>query len=136
MYKGYRVIDADSHYHRVPDLRDDYIDPEFRDRLPETRPDGVTMVDNRGMSTVQWKRMDYLNEMWDTEYGAYAERGFDPKSYLMAMEDQGGTRNAGEVEDNLGALDWSIGEAEKARIDGVFESHGIDTSPNLWIDSE
>ena len=89
MYKGYRVIDADSHYHRVPDLRDDYIDPEFRDRLPETRPDGVTMVDNRGMSTVQWKRMDYLNEMWDTEYGAYAERGFDPKSYLMAMEDQG-----------------------------------------------
>lgn len=89
MYKGYRVIDADSHYHRIPDLRDDYIDPEFRDRLPETRPDGVTMVDNRGMSTVQWKRMDYLNEMWDTEYGAYAERGFDPKSYLMAMEDQG-----------------------------------------------
>ena len=47
-----------------------------------------------------------------------------------------GTRNAGEVEDNLSALDWSIGEAEKARIDGVFESHGIDTSPNLWIDSE
>ena len=47
-----------------------------------------------------------------------------------------GTRNTGEVEDNLGALDWSIGEAEKARIDGVFESHGIDTSPNLWIDSE
>lgn len=88
MYKGYRIIDADSHYHRIPDLKDTYIDPEFRDRLPTVRPDGVTMVDGRGMSTVQFKRSDYLNDMWDTEYGKYASRGFDPKAYLMAMDDQ------------------------------------------------
>ena len=63
MYNGLRAIDAGSHDHRSHDLRDTDIDPEFRDLFPVARPDGVVMVDGRGMSTVRFKRQAYLDNM-------------------------------------------------------------------------
>ena len=47
-----------------------------------------------------------------------------------------GTRRPEEVENNIGVLDWSISDADRTEIDRVFDEHGVDTSPNLWIDSE
>ena len=47
-----------------------------------------------------------------------------------------GTRTDKEVEDNLGALDWSLSEGDMKELDAVFSKHGIDTSPDIWIDSD
>jgi aryl-alcohol dehydrogenase-like predicted oxidoreductase len=45
-----------------------------------------------------------------------------------------GCRNAAEVEDNVGAVGWSISDADLAEIDGIFDRHGIDTTPEFWIE--
>lgn len=47
-----------------------------------------------------------------------------------------GTRTTEEVEDNLGALGWTLSEGDMKEIDAVFSRHGIDTSPDMWIDSD
>jgi aryl-alcohol dehydrogenase-like predicted oxidoreductase len=45
-----------------------------------------------------------------------------------------GCRTAAEVEDNVGALDWSIGEVDAAEIDAIFARHGVNPVPDGWID--
>src|SRR5215510_756990 len=45
-----------------------------------------------------------------------------------------GCRTVPEVEDNVGAVGWSISDADLAEIDGLFERHGIDTTPEFWIE--
>jgi aryl-alcohol dehydrogenase-like predicted oxidoreductase len=45
-----------------------------------------------------------------------------------------GCRAVAEVEDNVGALGWSISEADLAAIDAIFERHGIDTVLDYWIE--
>ncbi len=45
-----------------------------------------------------------------------------------------GCRTVGEVEDNVGALGWSIDGADLAEIDAIFERHGVDTMPEFWIE--
>src|SRR5258706_2084194 len=45
-----------------------------------------------------------------------------------------GCRTVGEVDDNAGAVGWSISDADLAEIDAVFERHGIDTTPAYWIE--
>jgi aryl-alcohol dehydrogenase-like predicted oxidoreductase len=45
-----------------------------------------------------------------------------------------GCRNVAEVDDNIGAVGWSIGDADLAEIDAIFERHGIDTTPDYWIE--
>jgi myo-inositol catabolism protein IolS len=45
-----------------------------------------------------------------------------------------GCRTVAEVEDNVGALGWSIAEADLAEIDGIFARHGVITTPDYWID--
>ena len=45
-----------------------------------------------------------------------------------------GCRNIAEVEDNVGAVGWSISDADLAEIDGIFDSHGIETTPEFWIE--
>ena len=42
-----------------------------------------------------------------------------------------GCRNVAEVEDNVGAIGWSISDADLAEIDAIFARHGIDTVPGL-----
>jgi hypothetical protein len=38
------------------------------------------------------------------------------------------------VEDNVGAIGWSIGDADLAEIDTIFERHGVDPVPDFWIE--
>lgn len=47
-----------------------------------------------------------------------------------------GCRNVAEVEDNVGALGWSIADADMKEIDAIFAKHGVDPSPDLWLEKE
>ena len=47
-----------------------------------------------------------------------------------------GCRNVGEVDDNVGAIGWSISGADLAEIDAILERHGVDTTPEFWIEQE
>jgi aryl-alcohol dehydrogenase-like predicted oxidoreductase len=45
-----------------------------------------------------------------------------------------GARTAGEVEANMGALKVEFSEATLKAIDMVFDRHGIDTRPTIWVE--
>jgi aryl-alcohol dehydrogenase-like predicted oxidoreductase len=45
-----------------------------------------------------------------------------------------GCRDVGEVDDNVGAIGWSISDADLREIDAIFERHGVDTTPDFWIE--
>ena len=47
-----------------------------------------------------------------------------------------GCRNVDEVEDNAGAVGWTISDADLAEIDAIFERHGVDTVPEYWIEED
>jgi len=45
-----------------------------------------------------------------------------------------GCRTVAEVEDNAGAVGWTISDADLAEIDAIFARHDIDTTPDFWIE--
>jgi aryl-alcohol dehydrogenase-like predicted oxidoreductase len=45
-----------------------------------------------------------------------------------------GCRTMAEVEDNVGAVGWSISADDLAEMDAIFERHDIDTAPEFWIE--
>ena len=45
-----------------------------------------------------------------------------------------GCRNEDEVNDNAGAIGWSIADADMSEIDAIFARHGAETSPENWIE--
>lgn len=45
-----------------------------------------------------------------------------------------GCRSVEEVDDNVGAVGWSISEADLAEIDAIFARHQVDTVPEYWIE--
>jgi myo-inositol catabolism protein IolS len=45
-----------------------------------------------------------------------------------------GCRTVAEVDDNVGAVGWSISDSDLGEIDAIFARHGVDTSPNFWIE--
>jgi aryl-alcohol dehydrogenase-like predicted oxidoreductase len=45
-----------------------------------------------------------------------------------------GCRTVAEVEDNVGALGWTLSDAELAEIDDTFARHGVDPVPDSWIE--
>src|SRR5262249_25656644 len=47
-----------------------------------------------------------------------------------------GCRNPGEVDDNLGALGWSISDADMKEIDAIFARNGAVTNPEAWLGSK
>jgi aryl-alcohol dehydrogenase-like predicted oxidoreductase len=47
-----------------------------------------------------------------------------------------GCRQAVEVEENLGALGWSIAAADMAAIDAIFARHGAVTTPPGWLEDD
>lgn len=46
-----------------------------------------------------------------------------------------GCRNPREVDDNVGALGWSISEADMKEIDAIFARHGAVTMPDAWLET-
>jgi aryl-alcohol dehydrogenase-like predicted oxidoreductase len=47
-----------------------------------------------------------------------------------------GCRNVAEVEDNMGALGWTLDDSTLREIDEIFERHGVRTTPDYWIEDE
>ena len=47
-----------------------------------------------------------------------------------------GCRTVAEVEDNVGALGWSIAEADLAEIDAIFARHGVNPVPDRWVEDD
>ena len=47
-----------------------------------------------------------------------------------------GCRNVNEVEDNVGALGWSITGADMKEIDAIFARHGVDPMPEVWLEQD
>ena len=47
-----------------------------------------------------------------------------------------GCRTVAEVDDNVGALDWSIAEADLAEIDAIFARHGVNPVPDRWVEDD
>jgi aryl-alcohol dehydrogenase-like predicted oxidoreductase len=45
-----------------------------------------------------------------------------------------GCRNENEVNENAGAIGWSITEADMLEIDATFARHGVVTTPETWIE--
>src|SRR6516165_7882339 len=46
-----------------------------------------------------------------------------------------GCRNPKEVDDNVGALGWSISDANMKEIDAIFARHGAVTLPQVWLET-
>jgi aryl-alcohol dehydrogenase-like predicted oxidoreductase len=46
-----------------------------------------------------------------------------------------GCRNPREVDDNAGALGWSISDADMKEIDAVFARRGAITMPETWLET-
>jgi hypothetical protein len=40
------------------------------------------------------------------------------------------------VEDNAGAIGWSISDDDLTEMDAIFERHDIDTTPEFWIEDD
>jgi len=46
-----------------------------------------------------------------------------------------GCRNAKEVEDNVGAVGWSISAEDMKEIEAIFARHGAVTMPEVWLET-
>lgn len=46
-----------------------------------------------------------------------------------------GCRNPGEVDDNAGALGWTISDADMKEIDAIFARNGSITMPDAWLET-
>ena len=45
-----------------------------------------------------------------------------------------GCRTIAEVEDNVGAVGWTLSDDDLAGIDAIFAEHGADPIPDYWIE--
>ena len=89
---------------------------------PESFPHNVRAVDElKGIAARYGKSVPQLALRWAISHPAVS-------TALV------GCRTVAEVEDNVGAIGWSISEADLAEIDAVFARHGVDTTPDYWIE--
>jgi myo-inositol catabolism protein IolS len=47
-----------------------------------------------------------------------------------------GCRNENEVNDNVGALGWTISDADMKEIDAIFARHGVISEPDMWLEQD
>ena len=47
-----------------------------------------------------------------------------------------GCRNEREANDNLGAIGWSISDADMKEIDAIFARRRVNYLPNIWLETE
>jgi hypothetical protein len=45
-----------------------------------------------------------------------------------------GCRSVAEVQDNVGAIGWSISDEDLAQVDAIFARHGVNPVPDYWIE--
>jgi aryl-alcohol dehydrogenase-like predicted oxidoreductase len=89
---------------------------------PEKFKDNVHAVDElKGIATRYGKSLPQLALRWAISHPAVS-------TALV------GCRTVAEVEDNVGAIGWSISDADMVEIDAIFARHGVDTAPDFWIE--
>ena len=89
---------------------------------PETFPDNVRAVEElKGIAAKYEKSLPQLALRWAISHPAVS-------TALV------GCRTVAEVEDNVGAIGWSISDADLAEIDAIFARHDVDTTPDFWIE--
>ena len=89
---------------------------------PEKFKDNVRAVEElKGIATRYGKSLPQLALRWAISHPAVS-------TALV------GCRTVAEVDDNAGAVGWSISDADLAEIDAIFERHGVDTTPDFWIE--
>src|SRR6185312_3722525 len=91
---------------------------------PESFPRNVRAVDElKGIAARYDKSIPQLALRWAISHPAVS-------TALV------GCRNVTEVEDNVGAVGWTISDADLAEIDAIFARHDIDTTPAFWIEED
>jgi aryl-alcohol dehydrogenase-like predicted oxidoreductase len=91
---------------------------------PESFPRNVRAVEElKGMAARYDKSLPQLALRWAISHPAVS-------TALV------GCRTVAEVEDNAGAIGWSIGEDDLAEIDAIFERHDVNTVPDYWIEDD
>jgi aryl-alcohol dehydrogenase-like predicted oxidoreductase len=89
---------------------------------PESFPRNVrTVEDLRGIATRYDKSLPQLALRWAISHPAVS-------TALV------GTRTVAEVEDNVGAVGWTISDTDLAEIDAIFARHDVNTVPEFWIE--
>jgi len=89
---------------------------------PETFPRNVRTVEElKGIAARYGKSLPQFALRWATSNPAVS-------TALV------GCRTVAEVEDNVGAIGWSISDDDLAEIDAIFERHGVTTVPEFWIE--
>lgn len=89
---------------------------------PEKFPDNVRAVEElKGVAARYDRSLPQLALRWAVSHPAVS-------TALV------GCRTVAEVEDNVGAVGWSITDDDLAEIDAIFARHGVDTTPDFWIE--
>jgi aryl-alcohol dehydrogenase-like predicted oxidoreductase len=89
---------------------------------PEKWKDNVRAVEElKGIAAQYGKSLPQLALKWAVSHPAVS-------TALV------GCRTVAEVEDNVGAIGWSISDTDLAEIDAIFDRHTIDTTPDFWIE--
>jgi aryl-alcohol dehydrogenase-like predicted oxidoreductase len=47
-----------------------------------------------------------------------------------------GCRNEKEVNDNIGAVGWSISDDDMKAADAIFAKHGVNHTPSVWLETD
>ncbi len=91
---------------------------------PESFPRNVRAVDElKGIADKYHRSLPQLALRWAISHPAIS-------TALV------GCRTTAEVEDNAGAIGWSIDPEDLSEIDAIFVRHGIETMPDFWIEED
>ena len=98
--------------------------PLFRHLFsPGSVPGNVAAVDElKAIAAKYGRSLPQLALRWTTSRPASQHRR------------SSGCRTVAEVEDNVGALGWTIDDDDLAEIDAVFARHGVNTCVDDWIE--
>jgi hypothetical protein len=94
----------------------------LRPFAPENFPRNLQVVEAlKGIAARRGKRVSHLALRWVLTNPAVS----------VALV---GCRTIAEVEDNLGALDWTLSAEELEEMEMVFREEGIDVTPDVWLE--
>jgi aryl-alcohol dehydrogenase-like predicted oxidoreductase len=89
---------------------------------PEKFKDNVRAVDElKGIASRYGKSLPQLALRWAISNAAVS-------TALV------GCRTVAEVDDNAGAIGWSISNDDLAEIDAIFARYDVNTTPGFWIE--
>ena len=96
MYKGFKIIDADSHMMEPDEIWDKYLEPKYRPWAPggsKSSRNGLRNLNKVGFTSgATGEQQPFINDgeggilTYAEAYRPYLEREFDPQAFLMYMD--------------------------------------------------